>query len=181
MRAKLLIVMVACLFVLGAVIAYESVQAQMKPTGKGGGTRVMNTHEQIEKLVRDFLIGAGNNDVAEHERFWADDLIYTSAAGVVRTKAEILKNVREAAAKPDAKEPKTTFDAEDMTIHDFGNFAIVNFRLVAHDENNGKPETRYFRNTGTLHRINNEWKVIAWQATRIEGTKHEEAPHEEKK
>jgi ketosteroid isomerase-like protein len=172
MRAKFLIVMVACLFVLGAVIAYESVQAQMKPNGKGTGTRVMNSHEQIEKLVRDFLIGAGTNDVAEHERFWADDLIYTGSAGVVRTKAEILKNVREAAAKPpDPKDPKTTFDAEDMTIHEYGNFAVVNFRLVAHGEKDGKPETRNFRNTGTLRRINNEWKVIAWQATKIEDKK----------
>ena len=174
MRAKFLIVMVAFLFVLGAVIAYESVQAQMKPTGKDGGTRVMNSHEQIQKLIRDFLIGAGNNDVAEHERFWADDVIYTSSAGVVRTKAEILKNVREAVAKADANDPKTTFDAEDMTIHDFGNFAVVNFRLVAHDEKDGKPETRYFRNTGTLRRLNNEWRVIAWQATKIEEKKTEE-------
>ena len=172
MRTKFLIVMVACLFVLGAVIAYESVQAQMKPNGKGTGTRVMNSHEQIEKLVRDFLIGAGNNDVAEHERFWADDLIYTSSGGVLRTKADILKNVREAAAQPsDPKDPKTTFDAEDMTIHDFGNFAVVNFRLVAHSEADGKPEVRNFRNTGTLRRINNEWKVIAWQATKIEDKK----------
>ena len=171
MRTKFLILMIACLFVLGAVIAYESVQAQMKPTGKGGGTRVMNSHEQIQKLVRDFLIGAGTNDVAEHERFWADDLIYTGSAGVVRTKAEILKNVREAAAEPDPKEPRTTFDAEDMTIHEYGNFAVVNFRLVAHGEKDGKPETRNYRNTGTLRRINNEWKVIAWQATKIEEKK----------
>jgi ketosteroid isomerase-like protein len=58
-----------------------------------------------------------------------------------------------------------------MTIRDFGNFALVNFRLVAHGEKDGKPEIRYFRNTGTLHRINNQWKVIAWQATKIEEKK----------
>jgi ketosteroid isomerase-like protein len=160
------------MFLLGAVIAYESVQAQMKqPTGKGTGTRVMNSHEQIEKLVRDFLNGAGANDVAAHERFWADDLIYTSSVGVVSTKPEILKNVREESANPKAKEPGTTYAAEDMTIHDFGNFAVVNFRLVAHSEKEGRPETRYYRNTGTLRRINNQWKVIAWQATKIEDKK----------
>jgi ketosteroid isomerase-like protein len=169
MRTKLVILMVASLFFLGAAIAYKAVQAQTqtKPTGKG--TRVMNTHEQVEKLVREFLSGA--NDVAAHERFWSDDLIYTGSSGVVRNKAEIIKNVREAAVNPDPKEPKTTFDAEDMTIRDYGNFAVVNFRLVAHSEKDGQPETRYFRNTGTLHRVNNEWRVIAWQATRIEDKK----------
>lgn len=167
MRFKLVIAMMSFLFVLGAVIAYEAVQAQVRPTGKGEGLRVMNTHEQIEALVRNFLIGAGKNDVSAHERFWAVDLIYTSATGVVRTKAEIMKNVREAAAKPDPNEPKTTYDAEDMTIHDYGNFAVANFRLVA----KGEKETRYFRNTGTFRRVNNEWRVIAWQATRIEDKK----------
>ncbi len=167
MRVKLVIAMMACLFVLGAVIAYDAVQAQMKPTGKGEGLRVMNTHEQLQATVRDFLIGAGKNDVAAHEKFWADDLIYTGSSGVVRTKSEIIKSVTEAAAKPDPNEPKTTYDAEDMTIHEYGNFAVVNFRLVAH----GEKETRYFRNTGTFHRVDNQWKVIAWQATKIEEKK----------
>ncbi len=167
MRVKLVIAMMACLFVLGAAIAYDAVQAQMKPTGKGEGLRVMNTHEQLQAMVRDFLIGAGKNDVAAHERFWADDLIYTGSSGVVRTKAEIIKSVTEAAANPDPNESKMTYDAEDMTIHDYGNFAVVNFRLVAKNEK----ETRYFRNTGTFRRVNNEWKVIAWQATKIEDKK----------
>ncbi len=167
MRVKLLSAVIAVLFVLGSVIKSEAVQAHIPSDGKVGGTRVMNTHEQIEKLVRDFLVGAGKNDVAMHERFWADDLIYTSATGMVRTKADILKRTREVAAKP-VPNDKTTYDADDMTIHEFGNFAVVNFRLIAHDQSNGKPDTRYYRDTGTLRRINNQWKVIAWQATKIE-------------
>jgi ketosteroid isomerase-like protein len=168
MRTRFVILLVACMFVVSAVIAYKAVQAQMQPTGKGTDTRVMNSQEQIEKLVRDFLNGAGTNDIAAHERFWADDLIYTGSSGTVRTKAEILKNVRDEAAHPDPKAPKTAFSAEDMQVHDYGDFAVINFRLVAQSETEGKAETRYFRNTGTLHRINGEWRVIAWQATKIE-------------
>ena len=29
-----------------------------------------------------------------HQRFWADDVIYVSNAGVVRTKADILKGMK---------------------------------------------------------------------------------------
>ena len=36
---------------------------------------------ELTKLLQDFLAGAGRNDAAMHERFWADDLIYTSSAG----------------------------------------------------------------------------------------------------
>jgi ketosteroid isomerase-like protein len=155
------------MFVAGAVVAYEAVQAQMKPpTGKSVTATI--EQQQIEKLVRDFLNGAGSNDVAAHERFWAEDLIYTGSSGTVRTKAEILKNVRQASAKPDPNEPQTTFTAEDMNIHLYGDCAIVNFRLLAHSEKDGKPETTNFRNTGTLRRANDEWRVIAWQATKIE-------------
>lgn len=32
---------------------------------------------ELTKLLNDFLAGAGRNDVAMHDRFWADDLIYT--------------------------------------------------------------------------------------------------------
>jgi ketosteroid isomerase-like protein len=172
MRVKLLIAMVTCMFVVGAVVAYEAVQAQMKPADTSATTAT--DEQQIEKLVRDFLNGAGTNDVTAHERFWADELVYTGSSGTVRTKAEILKNVREASAKPDPNEPKTTFSAEDRHIQVYGEFAVVNFRLVAHTEKDGKPDNMNFRNTGTLRRAHNEWRVIAWQATRIEEKKPEE-------
>jgi ketosteroid isomerase-like protein len=166
-KTKFVILLVATLFGLGALIAYQGVRAQSKPTGKGEGLRVMNTQEQVEKLLREFL--AGVDTPAAHDRFWADDLVYTSAGGVRRSKAEILKNVTEGASKPaDPKEPKTTFAAEDVVVHDYGDFAIVNFQLVAHADESGKPQTQNYRNTGTLRKQNGEWKVIAWQATKIE-------------
>jgi ketosteroid isomerase-like protein len=166
-KTKFVIAFTALLFVVGAVIAYQGVRAQSKPTGKGEGLRVMNTQEQVEKLLREFL--AGVDTPAAHERFWADDLVYTSAGGVRRTKAEILKNVTEGVSKPpDPKEPETTFTAGDVVVHDYGDYAVVNFQLVAHREENGKPQVQNYRNTGTLRKQNGEWKVIAWQATKIE-------------
>jgi hypothetical protein len=36
---------------------------------------------ELTKLLNDFLAGASRNDPAAHERFWADDLIYTRSAG----------------------------------------------------------------------------------------------------
>lgn len=166
MRTKLVILLVAVLFVAGAVIAFEAVKAESKPSGKGQGLRVMNTQEQVEKLLREFL--AGVDTPAAHDRFWADDLVYTGASGVVKTKADIMKSMNEAASKPmDPKEPKSTYEAADVKVHDYGDFAVVNFHLIAHTEKDGKPETMNFRNTGTLRKQNGEWKVIAWQATKI--------------
>lgn len=169
MKTKFVIVLVTGLFVAGALIAYQGVRAQSKPSSKGERTPVVNTQEQIEKLLREFL--GGVETPTAHDRFWADDLVYTGASGTRRTKAEILKSVTEGASKPaDPKEPQTTYTAEDVVVHDYGDFAIVNFQLVAHTEADGKPQTQNYRNTGTLRKQNGEWKVIAWQATKIEKT-----------
>ena len=36
---------------------------------------------QLRLLLNEFLAGASVNDVAMHERFWAEDLVYTSSGG----------------------------------------------------------------------------------------------------
>jgi len=54
----------------------------------------------IRELLTDFL--THNSDPARHENFWADDLVYTSAMGVVHSKAVIMKSVWEAGSKPPA-------------------------------------------------------------------------------
>jgi ketosteroid isomerase-like protein len=169
-RSTKVILFVCILFLLGAFIAYQAVRAQIQPTGRGEGLRVMNTSEQLQAMLRDFLIGAGKNDPAAHDRFWADDLVYISAKGVVKTKAEIMKSVREDAAKPADPNEKAAYEAEDVQVHDFGDFAVVNFRLVAHTEDHGKAKTSYYRNAGTFAKRGGEWKVVAWQATKIEQT-----------
>ncbi len=170
MNSKRLIVFISILFVVGAFIAYEGVKSQMNPNRKGEGLGTMKTAEQLQAKLRNFLIGAGKNDPAAHDAFWADDLVYTSAKGQVKTKAEIMQSVREEAAKPpNSNAAKATYDAEDVAVHDFGEFAVLSFRLVAHTDDHGKQETNYYRNTGTFAKRNGDWKVVAWQATKLEG------------
>src|SRR5437879_11192826 len=74
--------------------------------------------EEISSLLNAFL--AKVDDPAVHERFWADDLIYVSAAGAVRSKAEILKSMR-VADTPGVRdttpgEPKTTCSAAEGQV-----------------------------------------------------------------
>ena len=164
MRSNKAVLLVAFLFVLGCFIAFRAVKAQIKPSPK---LETLQADQQLRQMLNDFL--AGVNDPAAHDRFWADDLVYTGATGKVRTKGEIMKSVREEAAKPpDPNAPKTTFSPEDVVVHDLGGFAIVNFRLVAHTDDHGKVTTDYYRNTGTFAKRNGQWKVVAWQATKIQ-------------
>jgi hypothetical protein len=52
--------------------------------------------DELTTLLKEFLIGASRNDAAIHDRFWAEDLIYTGSAGRRRGKAEVMRDVRSA-------------------------------------------------------------------------------------
>jgi ketosteroid isomerase-like protein len=119
---------------------------------------------ELTALLEYFLDGASRNDVAAHDRFWADELVYTRSAGVRTDKAEILADVKQGA---DPAEPPTRYSAEDVRIQQYGDTAIVAFRLVG-EVGGEKPEKLRYLNTGTFLRRNGEWRAVAWQATREE-------------
>lgn len=121
---------------------------------------------ELTKLLNDFLAGASRNDPAAHERFWADDLIYTASAGRRIGKADILREVHAEAAAPPSDET-TTYTAEDIRIQQYGNTAIVAFRLVGTTKKQGKTEVANYLNSGTFLKRDRKWQVVNWQATKI--------------
>lgn len=121
---------------------------------------------ELTRLLQDFLAGASRNDVAVHERFWADDLIYTASAGRRLSKTDILREVREEGpSKPGEETP--VFTAEDIRIQQYGDTAVVAFRLVGTTDVEGKKTVNNYLNTGTFLKRNGKWQVVAWQATKI--------------
>lgn len=117
----------------------------------------------VTKLLQDFLAAVPRGDKQVFDNFFADDVIYTRSAGVTVNKAGIIKNIGVRAAN----EPAATFAADGITVHPYDDMAVVNFRLVMHNQNNGKPETAYYRNTGTFLKRNGKWQVVAWQSTKV--------------
>jgi len=122
---------------------------------------------ELTRLLNEFLAGAGHNDAAIHDRFWADDLIYTRSAGSRSGKAELMKGVRAApATKPD--DPVTVYSAEDVRILQYGKAAVVAFRLVGiTTKADGSKTVSNFLNTGTFVKRRGRWQVVAWQATPV--------------
>jgi ketosteroid isomerase-like protein len=120
---------------------------------------------EITQLLEQFLAGASRNEVAAHERFWADDLIYTRSVGVRIGKAEILENAHSGPTTP-AEEP-TTYSAEDIRIQQYGDAAVLAFRLVGVTGSGERAETVHYLNTGTLIKRAGEWRVVAWQSTSV--------------
>ena len=138
------------------------------PTIRAQQPAQSSTTHQLAAMLNQFLDDASNGNRAGFDRFFADDVIYTGSNALVRHKPDIMKNVGSMKPTPDKK---TTYSAEDVTVHDFGDAAIVAFRLVARTETKSvkgsKVETDSYRNTGTFVRRNGRWQVVAWQATKI--------------
>lgn len=131
------------------------------------------TERELTAMLTQFLNDAGTNNPAGFDRFFADDLIYTRSAGAITTKADIMRSLNSPRNEnaPAAPASKSTFSAEDITIHPYGDTAIVAFRLVGRTEHpDGKIEIANYRNTGTFLRRNGKWQVVAWQSTKMPDT-----------
>src|SRR5215213_2028895 len=120
---------------------------------------------ELTKLLKEFLAGASRDDAAIHDRFWADDLIYTGSSGRRIGKADIMRDVSGGKKEGTPAEPPTVYTAEDIRIQQYGDTAIVAFRLVGTTEKDGGSEVKNYLNTGTFLKRNGKWQAIAWQAT----------------
>ena len=126
---------------------------------------------ELTKLLNEFLAGAGRNDAAVHDRFWADDLIYTRSAGVRTNKAEIMDGFKKPAPAPKPGDPVTVYTAEDIQIHQYGDTAVVAFRLViTTTKADGTKTVGNNLNTGVFVKRKGEWRVVAWQSTVVPKT-----------
>lgn len=123
--------------------------------------------EVLTSLLYEFLEGASYNDPETHDRFWAEDLIYTGSNGNRIGKPDIMNGL---SGTPDRSvAPETRYNADQVQINVYDDMAVLAFRLIAHfnEPEPGAEETRYYYNTGTFLKRDGEWRAVAWQATVI--------------
>lgn len=127
--------------------------------------RASGDEAALVRMLNVFLAGASVNDLAAHERFWAEDLVYTSSGGSRFGKASILDGIRNTEDEP-AEEPGLVYSAQDIQVQLHGNAAVIAFRLLGTPLSDEEKPLQFF-NTGTFVKRGGEWRVVAWQATRI--------------
>lgn len=150
----------AAAYAMAAVLNASALQAQASKEPAAPAAA------ELTALLKEFLAGASRSDAAVHERFWADDLIYTRGVGQRIGKADILRDMRSAPpSKADA--PATAYSAEDIRIQQYGDTAVVAFRLVGTTTGSVEPAIANYLNTGTFVRRKGRWQAVAWQATRV--------------
>jgi hypothetical protein len=120
----------------------------------------------LKTLLAEFLDGASRDDAAMHDRFWADDLIYTRSAGVRTNKSELMQGLH-SAPPPAPDDPRSVYSAEDVRVQQYGDTAVVAFRLIGTTTDGKSTEIATFLNTGTFVKREGRWQAVAWQSTRV--------------
>ena len=123
---------------------------------------VAGDDDEILVLLNEFLANAGVESA--HQRFWADDLVYTSSSGTRTTKAEIMASF-DGVEEEGGGEPDPVYSAEEVQLKQYDDMAVVAFKLVATPPDDAPVD--YYFNTGTFLKRDSEWRVVAWQATKI--------------
>ncbi len=126
--------------------------------------------EELSSMLHHFLANSGTK--VAHETFWADDLVYTSSAGLRFGKADILAGYEssgdEAEAEDGDEEAPMVYSGEEVDIRVHGDMAVVAFKLVGTPTNeDAGADVLYYYNTGTFLKRDGTWQVVAWQATKI--------------
>ena len=143
------IIVLACLG-LGA----GWVDAQAPRTNAQLEQEVLAAHsERLRALV--------SGDVATLNRLLSDDLTYTSVAGRVQSKAEIIADVKSGALKV------TTADANDVKVRVYAATAVLNYRSAARFVDNGQNIAGALQATSVYVKRDGRWQIVAQQLTRI--------------
>lgn len=123
--------------------------------------------EDLASLLQDFL--ANSDKESAHASFWADDLVYSSSAGLRLGKADIMAGFEPEEEDGGGEEtPEVVYSGEEVDVRLYGDTAVIAFKLVGTPTNESTDtDVMYFYNTGTFLKRDGNWQVVAWQATKI--------------
>ena len=119
--------------------------------------------EILTAMLHDFL--ANSATAAAHEKFWADDLVYSSSAGARFGKSDLLQGFAGGEDDESGDPPAVVYSGEEVDVRLYDDMAVIAFKLVG-TPSDGSAALHYY-NTGTFLKRDGVWRAVAWQATKI--------------
>lgn len=155
---------------LTVLLVLTSIAACAPPPSDAPAADPAEDSAALQALLDEFLANADKGWA--HERFWAEDLVYTSSDGSRRGKPEIMAGYQDTDPQPAPEGDETpaagpTYSGDQVDIRVYDDAAVVAFRLVIQPPEASGESTSYNFNTGTFLKREGEWRAVAWQSTRI--------------
>ncbi len=116
---------------------------------------VINAHEARTEA-------SNKRDQAAYSRFVADDCIFSTDGGSVRTKAQLMAHVGKLPTEYDH-----SIDPRDYIVHVYGETAVLNLRYTSHEQFTDSDIVSEIRMTETYIKQNGRWLLVARQWGKI--------------
>lgn len=122
-----------------------------------------NVEQQIS-VLSDAMIQANlKGDTAFYQKYYAENAIIVHGNGKLFTKAQELADLKSGSLKYES------IDVREKTIHAYGDTAVVHILLTFKGLLGEKPFGPIdLRRTVVWVNQNANWKIVAWQVTRVE-------------
>ncbi len=155
-----------CLLYLLSTVALAVGQAGgQAAAAKTGATDQDNKNDdavaQVRALQKQLLQAILKSDTAFLEKYYADDYTAIHGDGKLSTKAEEIANFASGVTKYES------IEVRESKARAYGDTVIINGRVFVKTTVNGKPYSGEVSNTRVWVKQKGEWKVAAWQATRV--------------
>jgi ketosteroid isomerase-like protein len=116
---------------------------------------VINAHEARTEAIN-------KRDLAAYSRYVADDCIFSTDDGAVRTKAQLMAHVGKLPSEYDR-----TVNPRDYVVHVYGDTAVLSLRYTGHEQFTDSDIVSEMRMTETYIKRNDKWLLIARQWGKI--------------
>ncbi len=139
----------------------ETAKTSPSPAATSTPTPTENAEPAIRKLVTERDQAIQNADIAAIERIYADDYVVTNAAGLMRTKAQVIEDFKAGALKIES------ISSDDVNVRQHGDTAIVTGRTTTKGKDRGRDVTGENRFTQVYMRRNGQWQIVAFHISSI--------------
>ena len=135
---------------------------------KAKSSRDSEVEEKLMQLERDWSAAYVTHDTAVAERIMADDYVGIDGRGIITNKKQEIDDVRGPA--PGSPPPAVLTLEEsvvDMTVRVYGNFAVVNGRVIEKVRTKVKDSEVQYRRTTVWVSRQGRWQCVSFHGSRI--------------
>jgi len=157
--------MMSVIMKIRGLIPAASSPVSQQPQKPRNEQPLSQAEQEVRKLEREWLDAYEKRDAEAMNRIVADDFKLTFSDGTVRTKADILAQLK---SERDAGFPSPKLSTEDEQSRVEGDTVILTGRFIQQMERAGQIRTMQMRYTDTYARRQGRWQVIASQLSRIQ-------------
>jgi ketosteroid isomerase-like protein len=117
--------------------------------------------QQLIDLEKQRSEAVVKGDTATLDKMTAEDYLFTNPLGQVRTKAQILQDLKSGELKFES------IETDDVKARVYGNAAVVTGRATTKGKSGGQDVSGQFRFTRVYVKNKGRWQSVAFQQTRI--------------